>query len=274
MPSPNTKIDFNFPAQHNQMATQEENSKIEKNFPTQSTHQMDLNIIAKNLNDDCLSYIYSFIDRKQLCYDFLTKKREDIIYQGVMKPKLKTFQEGKYYTCFRTNMIGLRVLFIKKITKCFITYDYYGYYYFEPNKFKTEKRKRNIDSEGNEYLKEPHNFNIKDFIELEKLPYCCYVLKEKFRFEEPKSWREYKYDYRESSKVRHWIENKQYYNTFENYEEYNEFDWLLNDLRKKKIKEAQDEIAERITNRESTCWNTNAIVEKSEYIECLKKLLE
>ena len=235
---------------------------------------MDLKLIANNLNEDCLSEIYSFVNRKQLCYDFLTKKREEIICQGVMKPQPKTFQEGKYYACFRTNMIGLRVLSIKKITKCFITYDYYGYYCWEPNSFKTEKRKRNIDSEGNEYIKEPYIFNIKDFIELEKLPYCCYVLKEKFRFEEPPHWRENKYNYQEDSKVRDWIEGREQQNDYNSYEEYYDFDWLLNDLRKKKIKEAEDEIAERITNREPSSWNTRAIVEKSEYIECLTKLLE
>ena len=98
---------------------------------------MDLKLIANNLNEDCLSEIYSFVNRKQLCYEFLKQKREDIIVQGVMKPKPKTFQEGKYYMDFRTNMIGYVVLFIKKITKCFITFDLYDAYYYYPNTFTT-----------------------------------------------------------------------------------------------------------------------------------------
>jgi len=248
--------------------------KIIKNNFTQLI--MDLKLIANNLNEDCLSEIYSFVNRKQLCYDFLIKKREDIIVQGVMKPKLKTFQEGRYYIDFSTNRIGHNVLFIKKITKCFITYDYYAYYLIDPNEFATEKRKRKYDDEGNEYLKERYIYNIKDFIELEKLPYCCYVLDTEFRFKTPPQWKEYNYDYEQEDIIRVWIEGKinERKEKFRwRYKCYYEFDWLLNDLRKKKIKEAEDEIVYWI-NRKQTSYNTHRIIEKSEYIEFLKTLLE
>ncbi len=54
---------------------------------------------------------------------------------------------------------------------------------------------------------------------------------------------------------------------------YCEFNWLLNDLRKKRIKEAEDSLAKYLI-RKSTPYNRERIVEKSEYIEHLKRLLE
>lgn len=237
---------------------------------------MDLKLIAKNLNEDCLSEIYSFVNRKKLCYDFLKQKREDIIVQGIMKPKPKTFQEGKYYTDFQTNMIGFKVLFIKKITKCFITYDSYPHYYHDLNDFTTEKKKRNFDCNGNEFIKETSYTSLKvnDFIELEKFPYCCYVLKKKFDFEEPPLLRKRKFNAGEYYKIMNWIENiKKTNDKWFDWKGYGEFNWLLNDLRKKRIKEAEDSLAKYLL-RKSTPYNRERIVEKSEYIEHLKRLLE
>ena len=77
---------------------------------------MDLNIIANSLNNDCLSDIYSFIDRKQLCCDILIKKKEEVFTQAILTPIYKDFCVKKYYY----DEVNGVVYFIEKKTNCYI----------------------------------------------------------------------------------------------------------------------------------------------------------
>jgi hypothetical protein len=199
------------------------------------TLQMDLNIIAKNLNDDCLSYIYSFVNTRQICFKMLKQKHDTILTNHILRPTIKRFTEGKYYTT--TSWLGCFVFRVEKITKCFITITYNDEFIVDGVLFPLSKRKlkRRYDKNDYEYFEsEEHpiirynDTHTKYLVELDKLPiFCCSL------------WKGFKWSGREDFGIIHkWRTQKMVDDLMTNINEVKgDFDWLLIDLRGKKINE-------------------------------------
>ena len=219
---------------------------------------MDLNIIANNLNDDCLSYIYSFVNRRQLCFEVLKKKHDTILTNHILRPTIKRFTEGKYYT--EPHFLGHRVFRVVKLTKCFITI-HYAKSTFEDREWVEIRMKRRYDKDDYEYFDNTStnytsstNYKTKDVIELDKLPIVGRILYEKFNWMRER-FRNDEYNYQWAGKVNDLIINP--------YEIKGDFDWLLIDLRKKKIVEYEDRVARAIQEAETRgIWVRQGAYEK------------
>jgi hypothetical protein len=150
---------------------------------------MDLNIVANALNDDCLSYIFSFVNTRKLCFDFLKRKRDTILTNHILRPTIKRFTEGKYYTDSDACFLGRESFRVDKISKCFITICYWKDL-LHSNELKIFKTKRRFNNDY-EYFKIPDNYshrkreeekNTKNLIEMDKLPSWSFILYKEFDF--------------------------------------------------------------------------------------------
>lgn len=195
---------------------------------------MDLNIIAKNLNDDCLSYIYSFVNRRQLCFEVLKQKHDTILTNYILRPTIKRFTEGKYYS--ESSWLGYRVFRVVKLTKCFITIQYNRYDFCFNREWDEVRMKRRYDKDDYEYFCGDRDHKTKDVVEMDKYPMFGGILWKKF------NWR------RESFEIysKYSCERKRN-DLMEDIKETNgDIDWLLIDLRKKKIVEYEDRVVRAI----------------------------
>ena len=210
---------------------------------------MDLNIIAKNLNDDCLSYIYSFVNTKQLCFEVLKQKHDTILTNHILGPTIKRFTEGKYYS--EPRWLGYRVFRVVKLTKCFITIHYaknaFDERQWNERQWNEIRMKRRYDKDDYEYFDNTStnynstNYKTKDVVELDKCPKVGCILYEKFDWSRPRF--RHLDNYNSESMRDKLIINPNEMN--------GDVDWLLIDLRKKKIVEYEDRVARAIQVAES-----------------------
>ncbi len=128
---------------------------------------MDLNNISKKLNDDCLHNIYSFINREKLVYDFLEKKKDNLMTKFITQQPSKQFKVGYYYT---RDWGSTEICYIEKRTKCFlnvkITEPWYSLKSSEDCYYK--KFKIRVDKDGNEYISTWHELKVSESIESDK----------------------------------------------------------------------------------------------------------
>ena len=151
---------------------------------------MDLNIVSNALNDDCLSYIYSFVNTRNLCFDILKRKRDTILTNHILTPTIKRFTEGKYYTPSDCCFLGDMTFRVEKITKCFITICYWRDLIVFPNEVDTLKMKRRFDENDYEYIDirsrsrsfSSRDFNTKNLIEMDKMYLGGIILYKEFDF--------------------------------------------------------------------------------------------
>ena len=185
---------------------------------------MDLNIIAKNLNDDCLSYIYSFVNTRQICFKMLKQKHDTILTNHILRPTIKRFTEGKYYS---DSWLGYRVFRVVKITKCFITIHYMRPLLLQEEIQDEIRMKRRYDKDDYEYFDGKIEYKTKDVIELDKCPIFACILWNEFDWmrESFRSYNKYASLMKADKMMLDIKETK------------GDFDWLLIDLRKKKIVE-------------------------------------
>lgn len=211
--------------------------------------QMDLNIIAKNLNDDCLSHIYSFVNTRQICFKMLKQKHDTIITNHILRPTIKRFTEGKYYT--KHSSLGFFVFRVDSLTKCFITFTYNDDFITDGVLFPLSKRKlkRRYDKDDYEYFESEERPRIryedahtKYLVELDKPPILCYSLWNEFNWSR-KMFRNDEYNYLWAQKADKLMLDINEMN--------GDFDWLLIDLRKKKIVEYEDKVATAIQEAET-----------------------
>ena len=87
------------------MTTQTEKIDLEKN---KEKGQMDLNIIANNLNDDCLSYIYSFVNTRQICFNVLKRKHNTILTNYILLKDLQKESITVNLLGWETEYLGLK----------------------------------------------------------------------------------------------------------------------------------------------------------------------
>jgi len=217
------------------MTTQKEKIDLEKN---KEKGQMDLNIIANNLNDDCLSYIYSFVNTRQICFKMLKQKHNTILTNYILRPTIKRFTKGKYYS--EPTWLGYRLFRVEKITKCFITIHYMRYGFVEDRQWDEITMKRRYDNDDYEYFKGKVDYNTKDVIELDNFPTVGKILWNEFNWIRER-FRPYD-KYNSLTKLD--------YMMFDIKETKGDFDWLMIDLRKKKIVEYETKMVEALTRND------------------------
>tara|TARA_R110000822_G_scaffold308002_1_gene435541 strand:+ start:1584 stop:2249 length:666 start_codon:yes stop_codon:yes gene_type:complete len=195
------------------------------------TAPIELSVISKSLNDDCLSHIYSFVNTRQLCFEVLKKRKDTNITNHILRPTMKRFTEGKYYIDIDYAGLGNVVFRVKKLTKCFITIEYYMNFIKNPNHFYTIKKKRFVDYQDYEWCQftKLTSFNMRKLVEVNKLPLYYSIL-----------WKNFEYvDIKHSNNK--FVEKVLVGNLLTSPKEMKgDFDWLLIDLRKQQIKDYED----------------------------------
>jgi len=200
--------------------------------------QMDLNIIANNLNDDCLSYIYSFVNTRQICFEVLKQKHDTILTNYILRPTIKRFTKGKYYS--EPNFLGNRVFRVEKITNCFITIHYMIYGFVEETQWDVITMKRRYDKDDYEYFKGKIDYNTKDVIELDNFPTFGKILWNEFNWIRERFCPYNKYtSLMKADKM-----------MFDIKETKGDFDWLMIDLRKKYIVKYETKVVEALTKND------------------------
>ena len=212
---------------------------------------MDLNIIEKQLNKDCLDNIYSFIKP--------SKEKETLInfYEFIQEEKIKwfcnkleTLKVGFYYidksVLENTYPVYFKVI---KITKCFITISKFLYNYrkkeFENiNNWNSLNFRLKIKKIEDTYELKSKNLNVKfiDLIEYDKPPefikYINYKTTSPHMFDKSLTEMCYKinFDYKKTtydySKGRLYYKNSYLYYDFLpkdlKFKENEEFNWIFN----------------------------------------------
>tara|TARA_B110000977_G_scaffold146390_1_gene185651 strand:- start:1208 stop:1852 length:645 start_codon:yes stop_codon:yes gene_type:complete len=164
----------------------------------------------------------------------LKQKHDTILTNHILRPTIKRFTEGKYYS--ESSWLGHRVFRVVKITKCFITIHYTRYDFCLHREWVENRMKRRYDKDDYEYFHGYRHHKTKDVVEMDKNPMFGGILWKKF------GWR------RESFEIysKYDCERKKNDLMLNIKETNGDFDWLLIDLRKEKIVEYEDKVARAI----------------------------
>tara|TARA_R110000868_G_scaffold214022_1_gene464155 strand:- start:761 stop:1381 length:621 start_codon:yes stop_codon:yes gene_type:complete len=164
----------------------------------------------------------------------LKQKHDTILTNYILRPTIKRFTEGKYYS--KSSWLGKDVFRVDKITKCFITIHYAKYFGEEESEWVEIRMKRRYDKDDYEYFDGRIEYKTKDVIELDKNPIVGRIL-----------WNEFDWS-RESFGIfgEYGCERNLNNLMFNPKETNGDIEWLLIDLRKKKIVEYDEKIVEAL----------------------------